>query len=150
LKIKSNFVAPTSVLLSSGVEPTGKGTMKDAVTILVVEDEFLIRLDLVLGVEDAGYRVKQASSADEAIRVLESDPSIRVVITDINMPGTMDGIALAHCVRERWPPTVIVISSAYVPERLVDAPHGSMQLPKPYTRPMLQKLLGEVDLALGE
>jgi CheY-like chemotaxis protein len=123
--------------------------MKDEVTILVVEDEFLIRLDLVLGVEDAGYRAKEAASADEAIRVLENDPNICVVITDINMPGTMDGIALAHYVRERWPPTVIVISSAYLPERLLDAPHGSMQLPKPYTRPMLHKLLGEVDLALG-
>jgi two-component system, response regulator PdtaR len=111
--------------------------MKDAVAILVVEDEFLIRWDLVLGVEDAGYRAKEASSADEAIRVLESDPHIRVVITDINMPGTMDGIELAHYVRERWPPTVIVISSAYLAERLVDAPQGSMQLPKPYTRPML-------------
>jgi two-component system, response regulator PdtaR len=124
--------------------------MTDKVTILVVEDEFLIRWDLVSGVEDAGYRTKEASSAEEAIRVLENDPNIRVVITDISMPGTMDGIALSHYIRERWPPTLIVISSAYLPERLVDAPHGSMQLPKPYTRPMLQKLLGEVDLALGE
>ena len=128
----------------------GKRMMKDAVTILVVEDEFLIRLDLVLGVEDAGYRAKEASSADEAIRVLESDPNIRVVITDISMPGTMDGIELARCIRERWPPTIIVISSAYVTERLADTPHGSMQLPKPCTRPMLHKLLGQMDLALGE
>ena len=128
----------------------GKRTMKGAVAILVVEDEFLIRWDLVSGVEDAGYRAKEASSADQAIRVLENDPNIRVVITDISMPGTMDGIELAHYVRDRWPPTVIVISSAYLPERLVDAPHGSMQLPKPYTRTMLNKLLGEVDLALGE
>ncbi len=123
--------------------------MKGEVTILVVEDEFLIRWDLVLGVEDAGYRAKEASSAGEAIGVLENDPSIRVIITDIGMPGTMDGVALAHYVHERWPPTVIVISSAYLPERLSGAPQGSMQLPKPYTRKMLHKLLGEVDLALG-
>ena len=78
--------------------------MKGEVTILVVEDEFLIRWDLVLGVEDAGYRAKEASSAGEAIGVLENDPSIRVIITDIGMPGTMDGVALAHYVHERWPP----------------------------------------------
>ena len=98
----------------------------------------------------AGYRAKEASSAGEAIGVLENDPSIRVIITDIGMPGTMDGVALAHYVHERWPPTVIVISSAYLPERLSGAPQGSMQLPKPYTRTMLHKLLGDVDLALGE
>jgi two-component system, response regulator PdtaR len=66
-------------------------------------------------VEDAGYRAKEASSAGEAIGVLENDPSIRVIITDIGMPETMDGVALAHYVHERWPPTVIVISSAYLP-----------------------------------
>jgi DNA-binding NarL/FixJ family response regulator len=74
------------------------------------------------------------------------NPSIRVIITDIGMPETMDGVALAHYVHERWPPTVIVISSAYLPERLSGAPQG---IPKPYTRKMLHKLLGEVDLALG-
>jgi two-component system, response regulator PdtaR len=103
----------------------------------------------VLAVEDAGYQVKEASSADEALRVLESDPNIRVVITDINMPGTMDGIALAHYIRKRWPPTVIVIASANAAEGLGNAPHASMQLPKPYTPTMLRELLGKVNLALG-
>ena len=82
--------------------------------VLVVEDEVLIRMGFVLQLEEAGYRVKEASSAAEAIEILEGDRTIRVVFTDIQMPGDMDGVALAKCIRERWPPTVIVITSANV------------------------------------
>lgn len=79
--------------------------------VLVVEDEVLLRLDLAAYLENFGYEVVQAGSATEAIALLEMDPSIRVVFTDIRMPGEMDGVALARCIRERWPPTIIVICS---------------------------------------
>lgn len=81
------------------------------ISVLVVEDETLIRLDLVARLEEAGYNVLEAGSATEAIEVLERDRSIRVVFTDVRMPGDMDGVALARCVRDRWPPTIIVICS---------------------------------------
>ena len=72
--------------------------------ILVVEDEFLVRISTVEMIEDAGFRVLQAADADEAIEILQVRPDIRVIFTDIHMPGSMDGLRLAHAVRARWPP----------------------------------------------
>lgn len=73
----------------------------EQVSVLVVEDEALVRMDLALHLSEAGYRVIEAGSAAEAIEILEKDRSIRAVFTDINMPGDMNGLALAQCVRER-------------------------------------------------
>jgi len=81
-------------------------------TLLVVEDELFLRLDLVDLATDAGFETIEAGSAAEAIAILEARTDIRAVFTDIRMPGEMDGIALAHFVRDCWPPTVIVICSA--------------------------------------
>ena len=81
------------------------------IKVLLVEDEPIVRLDLASYLDQAGYNVFEASSAAEAIEILERDGDIRVVFTDIRMPGSMDGVALARCIRERWPPTVIVICS---------------------------------------
>jgi two-component system, response regulator PdtaR len=91
-----------------------------------------------------------SSSADEAIRVLENDPSIRVIITDISMPGTMDGIALAHCVRERCPQRSSLFPRLIFPNDYWTRPTAACSFPKPYTRTILHKLLGQVDLAFGE
>ena len=74
------------------------------VYVLVVEDDFLNRLHAVNLVEDAGYIAVEASNADEAITILEARKDIRIVFTDIDMPGSMDGLKLAHAIRERWPP----------------------------------------------
>ena len=73
------------------------------VYVLVVEDDFLSRLHAVNLVEDAGYIAVEASNADEAITILEARKDIRIVFTDIDMPGSMDGLKLAHAIRERWP-----------------------------------------------
>ena len=62
-----------------------------------------------------GYKTSEAADADEAIALLEANPKIRVVFTDIQMPGTMDGLALSRYVRKRWPPTIIVVSSGRCP-----------------------------------
>ena len=101
-------------------------------TILIVEDEVLVRLDLASYLENAGYRVLEAGSAREAIEILERDRSIRVVFTDVQMPGDMDGLALARCIRERWPPTIIVVSSANTFHR-DEAGADIHLLDKPYT-----------------
>ena len=72
--------------------------------VLVVEDEFFSRLHAVNLVEAAGYKAIEASNADEAIAILESRKDIRIVFTDIDMPGSMDGLKLARAIRDRWPP----------------------------------------------
>jgi len=117
-------------------------TAKSAV--LVVEDEALVRMDLVANLEDSGYRTFEASSAAEAIDVLERHPVIRVVFTDIQMPGTMDGLALARYVRERWPPTIIVISSGKIQPKENEMPDGVSFLAKPYEERKLSRILADV------
>ena len=100
--------------------------------VLVVEDEFLVRIDLVDELEMAGFNVLEAGTAAEAVKILEGDREIAAVFTDINLPGTMDGIALAECVRKRWPPTVIVICSGNNLTDLRPIPPDIDFLPKPY------------------
>ena len=80
-------------------------------TILVVEDDILLSLDTSDALKDAGYDVIAAANADEAIKVLETRNDIRTIFTDINMPGSMDGLKLAAAVRDRWPPVHIIVTS---------------------------------------
>jgi CheY-like chemotaxis protein len=100
--------------------------------ILIVEDEFLLRLDSAETIENAGFEVIQAANADEAIAILKARPDIHVVFTDIQMPGSMDGLKLARFVRDRWPPIKIVATSGRVMVGDDDLPDGSVFLPKPY------------------
>jgi two-component system, response regulator PdtaR len=100
--------------------------------ILIVEDEFLLRLDSAEMIESAGFVVIQAANADEAITILKARPEIHVVFTDIQMPGSMDGLKLARFVRDRWPPIKIVATSGRVMVGEDDLPDGSVFLPKPY------------------
>ena len=102
--------------------------------VLVVEDEPLMLIDAVDLVSEAGFEAIGAKNADEAIRILESRDDIRIVFTDVNMPGSMDGIKLAHAVRHPWPPIEIIVTSgltlANVQELL---PERGVFFPKPYT-----------------
>jgi two-component system, response regulator PdtaR len=115
-------------------------------TILVVEDEFLIREDAAETIEKAGFGVIQAGSADEAIAILEARLDIHVVFTDVQMPGSMDGLKLAGFVRDRWPPIKILATSGFVKVGPGDLPAGSVFLAKPYRGPemiaTLRKLIG--------
>jgi CheY-like chemotaxis protein len=101
-------------------------------TILIVEDEILISEYLGDLLRDAGYEVVSASNADEAIAIVESRSNIRLVITDINMPGSMDGLRLAHAVRGRWPPIKIIIATGRRRPADDQVPRGSLFLSKPY------------------
>ena len=103
-----------------------------APVILIVEDEFLLRLDSAETIESAGFEVIQAANADEAIAILKARSDIHVVFTDIQMPGSMDGLKLARFVRDRWPPIKIVATSGHVTVDEDDLPDGSVFLPKPY------------------
>ena len=100
--------------------------------VLIVEDEPLVRLDAVRTVENAGFDVIEAANADEAIRVLENRSDIRVVFTDIHMPGSMDGLKLAHAVRNRWPPIKIIVTSGRELIAEQDLPEGGRFFAKPY------------------
>jgi CheY-like chemotaxis protein len=100
--------------------------------VLVVEDEMFIRLDAVDIIESAGFCVLQAANADEAIKLLETRLDISVVFTDIDMPGSMDGLKLAAAIRGRWPPIKIIATSGRFNIRDEDLPAGGRFFPKPY------------------
>lgn len=100
--------------------------------VLVVEDEPLLRLMAMDLVEDAGFEAIEAADADEAVRILEARTDIRIVFTDIDMPGSMNGMKLAAAVRDRWPPIDIIIVSGHVRLSDVDLPDRSVFFSKPY------------------
>ena len=112
--------------------------------ILIVEDELLIRMNAVEMIEEAEFEVVEAASADEAIAILERRLDITVVFTDIQMPGSMDGIKLAAAVRDRWPPIKIVATSGHVKLGVGDLPQGGRFLPKPYSPAEITKILREL------
>jgi len=101
-------------------------------TVLVVEDEILVRLTAVSMLEDAGCLVLQAEDADAAIRLLEAHRETRLVFTDINMPGSMDGLKLAMYAHERWPPLKFIIVSGERSPLPADMPDGAHFHAKPY------------------
>jgi CheY-like chemotaxis protein len=82
-------------------------------TVIVVEDEAIVRMDIAMSLQDKGFMVLEASNADEAIGLLDAHPEIRLMFTDIDMPGSMDGLKLAKAVRDRWPPVKIIIASGH-------------------------------------
>ena len=107
--------------------PTGRVEMP---TVLVVEDETLIRELVAEELEEAGYSVVVATNADQAIAILEARQDIHLVFTDIDMPGSMDGLKLAAAVRDRWPPVHIIITTGKV--RPLEIPANALFIPKPY------------------
>lgn len=100
--------------------------------ILIVEDEAFVRYDLVDFFEDRGFRVFDAEGADDAIAKLEANPAIRIVFTDVQMPGSMDGLRLAHYVRDRYPPTALIVTSGVVKASAIDLPDRAAFVSKPF------------------
>ena len=100
--------------------------------VLVVEDEFFSRLHVVDLVEAAGFRAIEAANADQAIAILEARKDIRIVFTDIDMPGSMDGLRLARAIRERWPPIELILTSGHVDVTDSDVPERGLFFSKPY------------------
>jgi CheY-like chemotaxis protein len=100
--------------------------------VLVVEDEFFSRLHAVNLVEAAGYKAIEASNADEAIAILETRKDIRIVFTDIDMPGSMDGLKLAGAIRDRWAPIELILTSGHVDVPESEVPERGVFFSKPY------------------
>jgi CheY-like chemotaxis protein len=114
--------------------------------VLIVEDDFLVRQNAVFLLEEAGFDTLEAGNADEAVVLLEDQQDIKVVFTDINMPGSMDGLALAQTIRRRWPPIEIVLTSGYARVRDEDIPERGHFLGKPYSP---TELVGKVRSLTG-
>ena len=112
--------------------------------ILVVEDEVLVRMVAVSVAEESGFEVLSAATADEAIGILESRSDIRLVFTDVHMPGSMDGLRLAHAVRGRWPPVELLVTSALGNVTAKDLPERGRFLPKPYNAATLSRVLQQM------
>lgn len=116
-------------------------------TVLIAEDECVIRLMIAEYLRDAGYDVIEAASADEALDVFQAGTSVDLLFTDVRMPGSMDGCALAQKVHVDWPTTPVILTSAYS-ESLFSARNANQDfvVPKPY-RP--QAVLATIRAAMG-
>lgn len=100
--------------------------------ILIVENDWLLKLLAIDIVKESGFVALEAGNADEAVVILESRSDIALLLTDINMPGSMDGLKLAHAVRKRWPPIRIIVVSGAVRPAECDLPTDSRFFGKPY------------------
>jgi CheY-like chemotaxis protein len=99
--------------------------------VLVVEDEMMLRMRAVDMVQDAGYISVEAVDADEALAILQSRSDIALLFTDVQMPGSMNGLQLAHAVHERWPPIKIILASGQLKLSGSDIPQDSRFFGKP-------------------
>jgi CheY-like chemotaxis protein len=112
--------------------------------VLIVEDENLVRFGAVAMVREAGFEAISASDADEAIHILEGRADVRAVFTDIQMPGSMDGLRLAWVVRERWPPLALIVTSGKSEVLEIDLPAGGRFVRKPYDRSQIETMLRQL------
>jgi two-component system, response regulator PdtaR len=105
---------------------------KSRPVVLIVEDDPLLRMLAVDLIEEAGFVALEAGDADEAVSLMESRPDISLLFTDVDMPGSMDGLKLAHAVRDRWPPIKILVVSGQARLQSCDLPSNSCFVGKPY------------------
>jgi two-component system, response regulator PdtaR len=115
--------------------------------ILVVEDEALIRLAAVGMLEEAGFRMIEAVNGDHALELLIADSDVQLLFTDVNMPGTIDGLALARQVRDRWPHIGIMVVSATQMSKSDQLPPGSRFEQKPYNSDTVVRHARELTVA---
>jgi DNA-binding NtrC family response regulator len=118
--------------------------MASLVTILVVEDEVLIRMDLVEYLRGVGFDVLEASDAATAMHHLEDREGIQVLVTDIDMPGRMDGLMLAANVAERWPSIRIIFACGQLRVSAAGTPTDSVFVPKPYSVEAIERLIQQM------
>ena len=115
--------------------------------VLVVEDEMMLRMRAVDIVEDAGFNPIEAVNADEALAILESRSDIELLFTDIQMPGSMDGLRLAHAVHERWPSIKIILVSGKLLPTDAEKPVHSRFFGKPLE---VKQMIAEMQQMIGQ
>jgi CheY-like chemotaxis protein len=106
-------------------------------TVLIVEDEPIIRMTVSDDFVSAGFEVLEASNADEALAILETQRPVTAIFSDIDMRGSMDGLELAWLVRDRWPPVHIILTSGHKKPQAEQLTHQVRFLPKPYLHQMV-------------
>jgi CheY-like chemotaxis protein len=114
---------------------------KNAVLILVVEDEALVRACTAALLEDAGCSVIEAGNAEEALREFETHALITTLFTDINMPGAINGLSLAHKIFQMRPQVQLILTSGRGLPREGEMPAGGQFLPKPYDCEQLTEMI---------
>src|SRR5579863_10016729 len=115
--------------------------------VLVVEDEMLLRMRAVDIVEDAGFTPIEAANADEALAILESRSDVDLLFTDIQMPGSIDGLRLAHAVHERWPSIKIILMSGKLTPTDSERPTDSRFFGKPLE---VNRMIAEIQNMIGQ
>src|SRR6195256_6451326 len=135
--VSLSFEMPTMMILHHSAVPA---------VVLVVEDEMLLRMRAVDMVEDAGFTPVEAADADEAVAILEARSDIALLFTDIQMPGSMDGLKLAHAVHKRWPPIKIILVSGQLKLANIDIPADSRFFGKPLEA---RKMIAEMQSMIG-
>lgn len=104
------------------------------VIVLLVEDETLVRMIAAEVLrEESGFKVIEAANADEALTVLEATADVRVLVTDVEMPGSLNGFTLARVGKQAWPHIGIVVTSGRLVPGSGGLPAGAFFMPKPYT-----------------
>jgi CheY-like chemotaxis protein len=121
-------------------------TLDRPAIVLVVEDDLMLRMRAIDMVDDAGYGSIEAVDADEALAILQSRSDIALLFTDVQMPGSMDGLELANAVRERWPLIKIIIVSGQLKLSSSQLPRDSRFFGKPLVSGLMiaemQNLIG--------
>ncbi len=121
-------------------DPQSRAEGKAARTILVVEDEVLLRMMTADKLRDAGYTVLEAADSDEALELLAHSLPIELVLSDIEMPGSIDGLGLARIIRSTYPGVKILLTSGRL--SLLDSPQHDGFFPKPYDPARLISYIG--------
>jgi two-component system, response regulator PdtaR len=124
---------------------------REAPVVLVVEDEPLVRMTAVDELEEAGFHVLEAGNADVALQVLSAFAhEVQVLFTDVDMPGSMNGMALARYVNDQWPHILLLISSGYSAPHPRDIPDHGHFVAKPYVGATVARHIQEMTRAAGD
>lgn len=117
--------------------------MADQSVVLVIDDDPVVRMFVCEALIDNGFRVVAASSADEGLGVLHNRIDVGVVLTDVVMPGTLDGLGLVSEIRRRWPGLGVIIASGRIPAGAAANASATVFLEKPFDETMLLEALAE-------
>ena len=129
--------------MAGHVAPPNAGTAHKVA--LVIDDEVFARLFAIQILLDEGFTVLEAGDASEGLEVLDRNDDVRLVFTDISMPGDMDGLELARAVRDYRPDVAVLVTSGRAEPEEGDLPAGGKFLPKPYTAHSLMSMIRELD-----
>ena len=126
---------------------TNEVSMSGKITVLVVEDEALLRLDTVYELIDHGFEVMEAGNAQEAINFFMSGNRFECLFTDVDMPGDKDGLELAEVVKSTWPPIEIIVTSGHRDVKPDDLPQDGVFVGKPYNPETIADLIRRLTAA---